>query len=48
MPFQSEAQRRYLWAHDPKTAKKWADEPSARNRGLPAHKRKAKGRKTRR
>ena len=24
MPFRSEAQRRYLWMHDPKLAAKWA------------------------
>jgi hypothetical protein len=24
MPFQSEAQRRYLWMHHPEIAKKWA------------------------
>ena len=25
MPFQSEAQRRYLWANEPKIARDWAD-----------------------
>jgi hypothetical protein len=24
MPFRSEAQRRYLWVHHPKLARKWA------------------------
>lgn len=42
MPFQSEAQRRYMWANEPDTARKWANEPGARNTGLPAHARKAK------
>ncbi len=41
MPFQSESQRRYLWMHDPKIAKKWADEyPGQKN--LPMHKKGAK------
>ncbi|MBL7851455.1 MAG: hypothetical protein JNN04_11175 [Cyclobacteriaceae bacterium] len=26
MPFRSEAQRRYLWARQPKVARKWAKE----------------------
>ena len=26
MPFQSEKQRKYLWAKEPKIARKWADE----------------------
>jgi hypothetical protein len=26
MPFKSEAQRRYLWVHEPALAKKWAHE----------------------
>lgn len=26
MPFKSEKQRRYLWANEPKVARKWADE----------------------
>lgn len=30
MPFKSEKQRRYLWANEPKVAKKWADEAKAR------------------
>lgn len=25
MPFKSEKQRRYLWANEPKLARKWAD-----------------------
>lgn len=44
MPWQSEAQRRYLWMKDPKAAKKIADDPKTKNTGLPYHKR-AKGRK---
>jgi len=26
MPFQSEAQRRYLWATNPELARRWAEE----------------------
>lgn len=37
MPFQSEAQRRYLWLKHPEVAKKWAKEyPSQKD--LPKHK----------
>jgi hypothetical protein len=36
MPFRSEAQRRYLWANDPKLAKKWADKYGT-PKGLPYH-----------
>lgn len=37
MPFQSEAQRRLLWAKHPEIAKKWAAEyPGQKN--LPYHK----------
>lgn len=37
MPFQSEAQRRFLWAKHPDVAKKWSDEyPGQKN--LPQHK----------
>lgn len=40
MPFQSEAQRRYLWMKHPEIAKRWAAEyPGQKN--LPAHKRVA-------
>ena len=36
-PFQSESQRRYLWAKEPKIAEKWAHEyPNQKN--LPMHK----------
>lgn len=35
MPFKSEAQRRFLWANEPKVAKKWAHE-GHRQKGLPA------------
>jgi hypothetical protein len=39
MPFKSEAQRRYMWKHHPKIAKKWAHEhPGQKN--LPYHKKK--------
>ncbi len=37
MPFASEAQRRLLWARHPEIAERWAHEPRARNRDLPAH-----------
>lgn len=49
MPFQSEAQRRYLWANRPDIAHAWAHgkssvtgkkEGKAKNKGLPYHKRK--------
>ena len=29
MPFKSEAQRRYLWAHEPAVARKWTAEYGA-------------------
>jgi len=39
MPFQSESQRRLLWAKHPKIAAKWAAEyPNQKN--LPMHKKK--------
>jgi hypothetical protein len=41
MPFKSEAQRRYLWAHDPKLAQKRSDEYGS-GKGLPYHVRKRK------
>jgi hypothetical protein len=46
MPFQSEAQRRYLWAKHPEIAKKWAHgEHSSRGpHRMPKRKRK-RGRK---
>jgi hypothetical protein len=34
MPFKSEAQRRFMWMHHPRIAKRWAHE--GRNKGLPA------------
>lgn len=48
-PFVSEAQRRYLWQHEPKIAKAWAHgkssvtgkkEGKAKNKNLPYHKAK--------
>lgn len=36
MPFQSEAQRRYLWMHHPEIAKKWAAEYPDQGK-LPMH-----------
>jgi len=41
MPFKSEAQRRFLWANRPDIAKRWANEPGAKNKGLPYHKKQA-------
>jgi hypothetical protein len=49
MPFQSEAQRRFLWKFHPDIAEAWAHgrssktgkkEGRARNKGLPYHKRR--------
>lgn len=46
MPFKSEAQRRYLWMHDPKIAKAWSHGKSSvtgkkefmpKNKHLPKH-----------
>jgi hypothetical protein len=39
MPFQSEAQRRFLFANHPEIAKKWAHEFPGKKK-LPKHKRK--------
>jgi len=40
-PFQSEAQRKYMWAKHPKIAKRWTKEfPGQKN--LPKHKKKGK------
>ena len=50
-PFQSEAQRKYLWAKHPKIAEAWSHGRSSvtgkkeftpKNKGLPKHKRKKK------
>ena len=38
MPFQSEAQRRWMWAKHPAMAKRWAKE-TPKNKKLPYHKR---------
>lgn len=32
MPFESEKQRRYLWANEPKVARKFADEEKKRKK----------------
>ena len=53
MPFQSEAQRRYLWAKHPDIAERWAHGEHStsgphkmpargKNKNLPYHKRKAR------
>ncbi len=39
MPFQSEAQRRYLWLKHPEIARRWAKE-SPGQQDLPQHKKK--------
>jgi hypothetical protein len=44
MPFQSESQRRFLWAKHPDIAQKWVDE-GAKSKGLPKHKRKKTSRR---
>lgn len=41
MPFESEAQRRYLWAKHPDVALRWARETKRKN--LPRHKRRRRG-----
>jgi len=43
MPFKSEAQRRYLFMHEPKLAKKWAHKYGTPS-NLPYHKKKKKKR----
>lgn len=51
MPFQSESQRRFLWMHHPKIARKWAHEfPGQGPKNLPAHvsQGKSKGHKSKR
>lgn len=37
MPFKSEAQRRYLWMHEPKVAKEWSAKYGT-PKDLPYHK----------
>jgi hypothetical protein len=44
MPFQSEAQRRFLFAKHPEIAKRWSHEYSS-NKNLPMHK-KSKSKKS--
>jgi len=41
MPFESEAQRRYLWMHEPKVAKEFAA-ATPKGKKLPYHKKKDK------
>ena len=41
MPFQSEAQRRFLWAKHPEIAQRWA-KMSASKKKLPEHKKEKK------
>lgn len=45
MPFQSEAQRRYMWLKHPDIAQRWSDEMKKSHqtqKGLPYHKSKVK------
>ena len=42
MPFQSEAQRRWMWANDPEMAKRWQAE-TPKGKRLPKHAKKKKG-----
>ena len=44
MPFQSEAQRRFMYAKHPAIAKRWSDEYGTPD-DLPEHKRKGKKKK---
>jgi len=41
MPFQSESQRKFLWAKHPKLAQRWADKYGT-PKDLPEHKSKGK------
>lgn len=47
MPFKSEKQRRYLWMHEPKLAKKWSDKygSTPEDYGKKVARRKKKARK---
>ena len=44
MPFKSEAQRRYLWMHEPKVAKEWAHKYGT-PKHLPKHVKKKKAKR---
>ena len=37
MPFQSEEQRKYLWANEPEIAKRWEKYPKGYNTGGVSH-----------
>ena len=37
MPFQSEKQRKYLWANEPEIAKRWEKYPKGYNTGGVSH-----------
>jgi hypothetical protein len=41
MPFESEAQRRFMWSQHPDIAQRWSDKYGT-GKGLPYHKRKSK------
>ena len=38
MPFESEAQRRFMWAKHPKIARRWSKEHPESTHDLPMHK----------
>ena len=46
MPFRSEKQRRFLWKNHPGIARRWANEPGAKSKGLPKRA-KSRGKKKR-
>ena len=37
MPFQSDKQRRYLWANEPEIAREWTDRYGAKQGGIMQH-----------
>ena len=41
MPFQSEKQRRFLWAKHPEIARRWTDKYGSAIKDLPHHKRRS-------
>lgn len=42
MPFKSEKQRRWMWANEPKMARKWADEAKRQKKSQVTKKRKGR------
>jgi hypothetical protein len=45
MPFQSEKQRRFMWANHPKIAQRWADEQKHKDKLTSAARKKLKKRR---